>query len=429
MKAMVPELSLGAIYRGVIPFYVVDLRSAPCACATAASARRRPFSIGGSERAVFEPCADTFEVLQQLTATLVLQRMVGRHAGRCEIESQAAAVGGRDFGLQEAALAQAMDQPGQLALVASQVHDQIGLRGAGVACIEAQHSVFHMGEVGAGGQRRLTPGAEQVHDGVEGLEDLHGRGGEGAGAPTEGAESGRRVQRVRYEIKRRELEVAQVTQMSPNFVSVTLKGPDLADFASAGFDDHVKFMVDDGSGTGELARRDYTPRKFDTAKQELVIEFALHERGAASDWARQAAVGQKVLVGGPRGSMVVPTDYAWHVLVGDESALPAIHRRLEELPAGAKAIVRLLAIDAADRRELQSAAALDVQWSSTPQEWLDAVRALALPACEGYVWCAGEASVMAQMRDVLLVEKKHPKDNLKVAAYWKKGSADFHENL
>src|SRR3954470_3621218 len=100
----------------------------------------------------------------------------------------------------------------------------------------------------------------------------------------------RRVERVRHELKRRELEVLRVEQLGAGFVSVTFAGESLSDFVSASFDDHVKFMV------GEEVRRDYTPRRFDTAAGELTIEFALHGHGAASEWARSARPGDRVVV-------------------------------------------------------------------------------------------------------------------------------------
>jgi hypothetical protein len=52
-----------------------------------------------------------------------------------------------------------------------------------------------------------------------------------------------------------------VERVSPNFVAVAFAGESLADFVSESFDDHVKFMFRDE--TGELVRRDYTPRRFD----------------------------------------------------------------------------------------------------------------------------------------------------------------------
>jgi len=237
----------------------------------------------------------------------------------------------------------------------------------------------------------------------------------------------RRIQRVRHELIRRDVEVVRIEAQGPNFLSITFSGDSLDSFVSDSFDDHVKFMFPDASG--ELVRRDYTPRSFDRARRELTVEFALHGEGLASDWARSAVVGQRAVIGGPRGSMIVPMDYAWHLLVGDASALPAIHRRLEELPAEAHAIVVVQVDDPADRRVLDSAARVELQWVENAQQLVAAVRALALPLGEGFAWCAGEAAVMAELRTLLLQEKAQPKEAMKVAVYWKPGASDFHETL
>ena len=139
--------------------------------------------------------------------------------------------------------------------------------------------------------------------------------------------SASRVQRVRHELKRRELTVIGVDDVTPNFRRVTLTGDSLADFVSASFDDHVK-LIFAPDADGAPVMRDYTPRRFDNAARELVIEFAQHGDGPAAAWAAQAQPGHTLTVGGPRGSFIIPTDFDWHLLVGDETALPAVARRL-----------------------------------------------------------------------------------------------------
>lgn len=238
--------------------------------------------------------------------------------------------------------------------------------------------------------------------------------------------STRRVQRVRHELRRRELRVARVEPISPHQLEVTFTGEDLADFVSASFDDHLKFIFPDEAG--QPVRRDYTPKRFDTGRRELAIEFDLHGDGPATRWARQAAVGQPAAVGGPRGSMIIPADYDWHLLAGDATALPAVQRRLAELPPSAQALV-VLQVAEADRRPLPSAAIVALQWVATPDELVQAVRELPLPPGEGYAWGAGEAAVMARLRRVLVDDKNHPRQAMRVAAYWKQGSAGHHENL
>jgi NADPH-dependent ferric siderophore reductase len=230
------------------------------------------------------------------------------------------------------------------------------------------------------------------------------------------------VQRVRHELKLRELEVARIDTMSPGFLSITFKGEALADFPSLSFDDHVKIMFDDA---GEQVRRDYTPRSFSREARELVIEFALHGTGAASNWARQAQVGSRLLVGGPRGSMIVPLELGWHLLVGDATALPAISRRLEELPEGSRAFVFVLA-DEADRRPFASRAQVELTWASSDDELLAALGGLALPAPDtGFAWGGGEASAMARVR-LVLADKGIPRQHMRVSSYWKQGVAEHH---
>lgn len=231
-----------------------------------------------------------------------------------------------------------------------------------------------------------------------------------------------RIQRVRHEIKRRELQVAKVQHLAPDYVSVTFKGETLHDFVSASYDDHVKFMLSDED------RRDFTPRSYDNVAGELTIEFALHATGAASDWARQAAVGQTAVIAGPRGSMIIPMDYDWHVLAGDATALPAIRRRLEELPRDAKVTV-LVAAESAASLPFRSEAQVDLQLLDSQEALLAAIRALQLPAGEGFFWFAGEASVAAQVRDAVFVDKGHPREAARISAYWKQGASGHHEDL
>lgn len=248
------------------------------------------------------------------------------------------------------------------------------------------------------------------------------------------------VRRVRHELKLRELEVVRVTRSSPALVTVTLGGPDLADFVSASFDDHVKvFFPAPGQSRPALPTigpngiqfppdqprpemRDFTPRRFDPVARTLDLEFVLHHDGPAATWARQAAVGQRLGVGGPRGSFVVDDTFDWYLLVGDAAALPAIGRRLEELPAERTVITIVNA-----RPELRPPLARsDVQWTD---DLVGAVRALRLPPGTGHAWAAGESSEMKQLRAVLLDEHRLDKRFVRVSSYWKAGTPAVHETF
>lgn len=242
------------------------------------------------------------------------------------------------------------------------------------------------------------------------------------------------ITRHRHELRRRRLTVSQTSRITPGMIRLVFTGDDLADFVSLGFDDHVKILVP-GEGP-EAERRDYTPRAFDAAARTLTLDFAVHEAGPATRWAIGARPGDALDIGGPRGSMVVSPTFDWWLLAGDETALPAMGRCLEELPAGARALTVGLVTGPAEEQVFRTAASHQALWvhrpldrGNDPAALLDALRGLDLPAGDGFVWIAAEAGVARAARDHFLAERRHPKAWLKAAGYWVKGVADAHEKL
>ena len=243
------------------------------------------------------------------------------------------------------------------------------------------------------------------------------------------------IHRVTHEIKRRRLNVLRVVDITPRMRRITLGGPELAGFVSLGSDDHIKLMFPQNAaeqaalqsptfsikGDGpQPAMRDYTPRRFDLSLGELDIDFVLHGDGPASTWAEQAQVGQHLYIGGPRGSMIVPDIFDSYLLIGDETALPAIARRLEELPAGRKVLAVIEIADAAEQQALHSAAELEVIWVLRGQvDLLDTVRTLTLPSGALYTFVAMETKLSRQVRRVLLDTHKVDEAFLKAVGYWR----------
>ena len=261
------------------------------------------------------------------------------------------------------------------------------------------------------------------------------------------------VSRVRHPLKFRLLQVKRVQPLTPHLIRVTFTGDDLHDFESASFDDHIKvFFPAPGADRPVLpsagpngpvfpedqprpVARDFTPRRYDRAARELDIEFAMHEAGPAATWAAQAKVGQYLGIGGPRGSLVIPTGFDWHLLIGDETALPAIARRLTELPAGTRVAAVLEVADPSARMNFDTEAELHTVWryrSESPYRGdalLQAVRETYLPDGEGYVWAAGESATMRAVRYHLCTERGVDKSRIRAASYWKQGAEAVHENL
>lgn len=260
-----------------------------------------------------------------------------------------------------------------------------------------------------------------------------------------------RVERVRHTLKLRRLTVTRVEHLAGGLLArITLQGEDLQDFVSASFDDHVKVFFanqpgetlvlpelgPDGvrfpEGAPRPAARDYTPRRYDREAGELVLDFVLHGDGPAGSWAAQAQAGQTLAIGGPRGSFVVPTAFDWHVLIGDETALPAISRRLEELPESAQALVLIEIPSAAHQLALSTRAHADIRWLARDTQdpgLAEAAAALQLPAGEGYVWVAAESAVAKAVRAVMVDQHHIDKSRIRAASYWKRGADGVHEAL
>ena len=119
-------------------------------------------------------------------------------------------------------------------------------------------------------------------------------------------------QRVRNELRFRELTVLRVERIGSAFQRIVLGGEALEGFVSQGFDDHTKLffptagaaftppeVTDEGINWGEGVRpatRDYTPL-YDADRHELAYDFFIHDGGIASSWALAAKPGDKLVIG------------------------------------------------------------------------------------------------------------------------------------
>ncbi len=212
---------------------------------------------------------------------------------------------------------------------------------------------------------------------------------------------------------------------------IVLTGEDLAHFNSLGFDDHVKVFFSEEPPVS----RDFTPRYFDIAARVLWIDFYLHAIGPAASWAAQASAGQTLTVAGPRGSAVIaPDGIDSHILMGDETALPAVARRLEELPSGHTCLVIIESDGDVAAYPLQSAAAFqridivrDQRATQPGAELLAALREVTFPTGQVFVWVATESQAARAIRRYLINERGLGKHWIKAAGYWQRGATGSHE--
>ena len=294
-------------------------------------------------------------------------------------------------------------------------------------------------------------------------------------------------------------EVRAVERVSPNFVRVTFGGGELDEFGTAGdvYDARIKLVFPPASGIlPDIARdtddwwgaylavpedergsmRTYSIRSLEvtSAGTEVVVDFVLHLApgltGPASLWASSAAVGDELWIVGPRrgredrsGIEYAPGAASSVVLVGDETAAPAIARILEDAPRDLRGIAFIevpvaedvLSIDAPEGVEVhwlprggaahglrviptvldylgdtghseitvQDAEGEDLVWETPIYSGSGESLGAAVAHVDRYFWIAGESGVVTTLRRHLVKELGVDRAQVAFMGYWRRGVA------
>lgn len=242
--------------------------------------------------------------------------------------------------------------------------------------------------------------------------------------------------------------VVRTGRPTPHLVRLVLGGEELAGLPVGEFTDHYVKLVFPPDGVDlprpldlaavkrELPReqwprlRAYTVRAWDAAAGEMTIDVVHHgDEGLAGPWAARLRPGDEVLFVGPGGAYAPDPTADWHLLVGDESALPAIGAALERLPEGAPAVVLVEIADPADEQPLSSPGAVALTWLHRGDRpvgaaLVEAVRALEFPPGRVHAFVHGEATFVKELRRLLRVERSVPREALSISGYWRQGMDD-----
>ena len=244
----------------------------------------------------------------------------------------------------------------------------------------------------------------------------------------------------------RRVEVSRVQILSPAMRRITLTGAELEGFEVNDPASYMKLIFPEPGQTEPLrplpdgpraaSMRTYTPLAVRPEALEVDVDFVLHGEGPASTWAAQAQVGQALFLMGPGPGYKLPAQASAHLLIGDDSALPAFETILASLPATARVRVLMEVADAAEERTLQSPAGLDVQWVIRGQDNSQAGRALETAlrenrlACgeEDRIYLACEAGAMRRIRQILTDELGIARGRITVRGYWKLGNVNHPDH-
>jgi NADPH-dependent ferric siderophore reductase len=232
-------------------------------------------------------------------------------------------------------------------------------------------------------------------------------------------------------------------------IRVVLGGEGLAGFPAGAFTDHYVKLLFPPAGAAyhvpydveqireQLSRelwpvtRTYTVRTWDASAGELTVDFVHHgDVGIAGPWAAAAQPGDLIQLTGPGGAYTPHPDADWHLLAGDESALPAIGAALDRLPAGARALVFVEVAGPEDEQaELGGADGVELVWAhrgnAAPGETLvAAVRGARLPGGTTHAFVHGEAAAVRELRRHLRTELSLEPALASISGYWRRGDTE-----
>ncbi|MEU2063586.1 siderophore-interacting protein [Streptomyces sp. NPDC013455] len=238
-------------------------------------------------------------------------------------------------------------------------------------------------------------------------------------------------------------QVVRTERLTPHMQRVVLGGEGLAGFAADTCTDHYVKLLFGPAGVSypepfdldriraEFPReqwpvtRTYTVRAWDPEQRELTLDFVIHgDEGLAGPWAMRAQPGDTVRFMGPGGAYAPDPAADWHLLAGDESALPAIARALETLPAGARTHAFIEVSGPEEEQKIDTE--VPVVWlhrgdRPVGEALLEAVRGLRFPEGRLHAFVHGEAGFVKELRRMLRVELQIPREDLSISGYWRLG--------
>lgn len=260
-----------------------------------------------------------------------------------------------------------------------------------------------------------------------------------------------------FPVTLREAEVVRVADVTSGMRRITLTGSQLRAFTSAsgyeqpefvspGFDDDIRLIfpypgetepVLPTQGDGKLIwpkeprplAKVYTVRRWDPAAGELDVDFVKHGVGVATTWAYRAKAGDRIHFFGPAASRSLPDDADWMLIAGDDTAIPAIARMLEELPETAQAQVLIEIAEDSHRQQLRELPGVSVTWLSrqgaepgTTTLLLDAIKQLDWPQGTPFAWIGGEQATVRDLRRYLIEHREMAKEQIFFSGYWKRST-------
>jgi NADPH-dependent ferric siderophore reductase len=246
----------------------------------------------------------------------------------------------------------------------------------------------------------------------------------------------------------RTAEVVRTSWLTPSLRRVVFTGPDLHCLQEMPYTDHYlkilfaphgcdyrwPFDPDALKATEPAERwpvtRTYTVRGYDAGRNEMTIDFVVHgDEGLAGPWAARAVAGDRIGFFGPGGGYAPDPGADHHLMVGDESAIPAIAAALDRLGTTARAAVFVEVGGAEDELVLSASPDVHVTWvhrAGRPygEALAEAVRAAGVPAGDVQAFVHGNAEMIRRLRRYLFGEIGFNRQRVSMSGYWRTGQTE-----
>lgn len=259
------------------------------------------------------------------------------------------------------------------------------------------------------------------------------------------------------------LEVLRTERLAPHWIRVTLGGGEIARFRPMGYDQWFRLFIPVAGDAGlervpakahklfgylkflripdgeRPVMRNYSVREYRAATgergAEIDVDFVLHgsaadgTAGPASRWAKTCTPGDRVLIIDEGLTFNPQRGVDRVVLVGDETALPAIASICASLPETASGIAIVEVPSAEDALEFAHPSGVSVEWIVRPHGTapgalaLTSLRETELPDAPFHAYAAGEQSLASGVRKQLVTDRGVDKNAVSFCGYWKIGAA------
>ena len=246
----------------------------------------------------------------------------------------------------------------------------------------------------------------------------------------------------------RHVQVHSWQDLSPNLRRIVFHSAELADYPFQCNGAHIKLLFPlEGQEKPQLPEftekgavwadrenrpigRTYTLRAYDAVANTISVDFVMHgDDGVASLFAQNVQAGQTIGVSAPAGPSPMLKPAPAYLFAGDLTALPAIHSMIEDMPADASGQVFLWLPEQADLPvdlSLPKNVQLSTFFGDMEQihRLVQAVAVRPTPSAEDFLWFAGEASMVASLRQLALVTWNMPKKQCYLVPYWHHGETE-----